>query len=79
MDMKEMLNELEAYGRIESDDKTWVHPWKPYWHLYCKGNRDKLIKKFSEKWPDFIFYKDESHICGVIYQTISFERKESKQ
>ena len=76
--MNKMLKELEAYGRVEQDSKTWVHPWETYWHIYCgRANRDELIKKFSEKWPDFIFYKSESHICGTIYQTISFEYKDN--
>ena len=72
---KEMRKDLERFGRVEMDSKTWVHPWTTYYHLYCKRHHDLLIKLLSKKYPDFYFYHGECHICNTIYHVINFERK----
>lgn len=72
---KEMKQELERFGRVETDYATWVHPWREYWRLYCKSHHDLLIKVLSKKYPDFYFYHGESHICNTIYHVIKIDRK----
>jgi len=72
---KEMIKRLEKFGRVESDSKTWVHPWKTYWHLYCKKHHDLLIKVLSKMYPEYLFYRGECHICGTIYQVIEISKK----
>lgn len=74
----EMKKDLERFGRVEKDYKTWVRPWTPYYNLYCGDrHRDILVKVLSRKYEDFIFYKGECHICNNIYMVIKFERKQS--
>lgn len=68
---KEMRKRLEKFGQVESDSKTWVHPWETYWHLYCKSHHDLLVKVLRKMYPDYSFSRGECHICGTIFQVIN--------
>ena len=72
---KDLLKDLRRFGHVEYDEKTWVHPWESWWHLYCPRHRDLLIKILGAKYPKYRFYKDECHISGRIYQVINIEKR----
>lgn len=73
---EEMQADLEQYGRIEPDSKTWVHPWETYWHWWCgKHDMKKLISEMSDKYQDFNFYQAEVHINNTIYQVVNISKK----
>ena len=72
----EMKKDLERFGRIEKDYKTWIHPWKPYYTLYCKRHHSLLVKTLSRKYPKYSFCVGEAHICNTIYRVINIGRKE---
>lgn len=75
---EEMKADLEQYGRIEPDSKTWVHPWETYWHWWCgKHDMKKLISEMSVKYQDFNFYQAEAHINNIIYQIINISKKQA--
>jgi len=67
---KEMRKRLEKFGRVETDSKTWVHPWETYWRLYCKKHHGLLVKILSKMYTDYTFSLGESHICGTIFKVI---------
>lgn len=71
---KEMRKRLEVFGRVETDYKTWVHPWETYYHLYCKKHHNLLVKVLSKMYPDYHFSRGECHICNTIYQVINISK-----
>ena len=72
---KEMTKRLEKFGRVETDSKTWVHPWETYWRLYCKKHHGLLVKILSKMYPNYTFSLGESHICGTIFKVIIINKK----
>lgn len=73
---KEMRKRLERFGRVETDSKTWVHPWETYWHLYCNKHHRLLVKILSKMYTDYYFSLGECHICGTIYKVINISKKD---
>lgn len=71
---KEMRKRLEVFGRVETDYKTWVHPWETYYHLYCKKHHDLLVNVLSKMYPDYHFSRGECVICNTIYQVINISK-----
>ena len=72
---KEMRKRLEVFGRVETDSKTWVHPWETYWVWYCKKHHDMLIRVCSKIYPEYVFQLGESVICNTIYKVINISKK----
>ena len=75
---EEMRQDLERFGKVMSDEATWVHPWVEYWRLNCATHRDMLIKALSAKYPDYTFFKGETHVLPHIYPVIVIYRKGDK-
>ena len=76
----EMRNYLKQYGRVQSDEKTWVHPWVTYWRVFGFDHEtyvrlDDIIKHLSERYPAYAFGKGETIICNIIYPTIIINKK----
>lgn len=72
---KEMKRRLERFGIVETDSKTWVHPWETYWILYCKSHHNLLIKVLNRMYPNYQFFLGESHINNTIYKVINIYKK----
>lgn len=73
---KEIRKRLEKFGRIEPDLRTWIHPWKTYWHLYCKKHHSLLVKILNKMYKGYHFSLGECHICGTIYKVINISKKD---
>ena len=73
---KEIRKRLERFGRVETDYKTWVHPWETYWRLYCKKHHGLLVKILSKMYTDYTFSLGESHFRETIIKVIIINKKD---
>lgn len=76
----EVRKQLERFAEVDPDEKTWVHPWEPYWRMWRFKNGshrhiDALLKIFNARFCGYSFHRGETVICNNIYPTIIINKK----